>query len=130
MSDYVTSISSASAKRLQRALLIGINEMKEGKSPLDQFDTGALAPLRPVNELAGEKDIVADRVNIDPLMGQCPRSGIKLRLIGLEQEEKETMKNSLLKLVQPTSTRKDGKRNNEKAARAKQAMLFFWDWLE
>ena len=121
MSEYVYSISSASAKRLQRALKRGFE--KQGSSDPDLIS--ALAPLKPLRgEKIPQESLIADRVTVESSTGFCVCSNTALRLIGLEQHQKEEMKNSLIEMAKATDTGK--RRGNHQ----KKALLAFWDWMK
>lgn len=121
MSEYVYSITSASAKRLQRALKRGFEKQASSESDV----TSSLAPLRP---LRGEKILpqflIADRVSVEASTGFCVCSNTTLRLIGLEQYQKEEMKNSLIEMAK--ASRRDIKRENHQ----EKSLLSFWDWMK
>lgn len=121
MSEYVYSITSASAKRLQRALKRGFEKQASSESDV----TSSLAPLRP---LRGEKILpqflIADRVSVEASTGFCVCSNTTLRLIGLEQYQKEEMKNSLIEMAK--APRRDIKRENHQ----EKSLLSFWDWMK
>ena len=91
MSQHVESISSASAMRLRRAFLRGLktDSSIEAHSSL-------LVPLRPTTEAKHPHDLVADRVSVDPSTGYCAQSGVTLRQIGLDQNQKKQMTERLL----------------------------------
>lgn len=122
MSKYAVSISSASAKRMQRALLTGFSDERVSRSSIS---TSYLAPLKPMNELVGDDTVILDRVSVDPTNGECPRSGVNLRLIGLEPEQKASTKRSLLSLLEPELESKT--KGDDRHTRA---MHSFWNWLE
>ncbi len=112
MANYVVSITSTSAKRLQKAFTSGFL----GHMPTHDEAVGSLlAPLKAVNEPAADGDVILNRVRVDSATGTCSRSGARLRLIGLLPEQKEQMKQSLLVLVKK---------------RGEAFMQSFWEWLE
>jgi hypothetical protein len=58
-----------------------------------------LAPLPVDNSPASAKDLVVSRVAIDTQTALCPRTGARLRLITLENQEREQLKASLIELA-------------------------------
>lgn len=112
MSLYAGAISSASARRLQKAFQRGFCSPGECKH---EFDFGALAVLNSLSKKASDNDLVADCVSIDPATGYCLATNTFLRLLELESHQKSQMKKGLLKLV--------GK------GRPTEAMQSFWQWL-
>lgn len=121
MSEYVSSISSASAKRLQKALKRGFRE--QGSSDSDLIS--ALAPLKPLRGEKIQEDIlIADRVTVEASTGFCVCSNTTLRLIGLEQHQKDEMKNSLIEMAKATDM------GNRRGNHQKEALLAFWDWMK
>lgn len=118
MSDYVSTISSASAKRLQKAFRRGF----EGHGPADGDVISALAPLRPLEaEEVPERVLIADRVTVEASTGFCSSSNVSLRLIGLDSRQKNEMKDSLVKLVRSRYGRQQNKGN-----RQAEALVSFW----
>jgi hypothetical protein len=113
MSLYVDAITSASAKRLQRAFQRGFSNEAEVEGGID---VNALAPLRPLKEAVPQTQLVADRVSIDTSTGYCISSGISLRLIDLEKRQKRRLQQGLLDLGQ-------GKMRHVRA------LEMFWEWL-
>lgn len=110
MGRYVDSISSASAKRLQKAFQRGFNQI------CDEGGLSILAPLKPLEDVASPTGLVADRVRIDASSGYCNATTTQLRLIGLERNQKEQMKQGILNL-------QGGKERHQNALQS------FWDWL-
>jgi len=118
MSEYVSSISSASAKRLQRALKSGRND----EGPSDNEVIRALAPLKPLAcEKVPDGNLIADRVTVDAASGFCVCSNVNLRLIGLEHHQKEEMKDSLVNIVKSRYANKKGDQLQA------QALELFWE---
>ena len=114
MSEYVYSISSASAKRLQKAFKRGFEET--GSSDGDNISS--LAPLKPLkDEKVPEQVLIADRVTVESSTGFCTCSNASLRLIGLEPHQKEEMKDSIVNIVR------------QRRNRDVKALLSFWDWM-
>lgn len=112
MSLYAGTVSSASAKRLQKAFQRGFGSPGESEH---EFDVAALALLNPLSERVSDNALVADRVSIDPETGYCLATNAFLRLLELESHQKRRMKKGLLKLV--------GRGKHT------EAMKSFWHWL-
>ena len=119
MSEYVHSITSASAKRLQRALRRGF----EKQVPPDSEVISPLAPLKPLRGgKVSPQFLIADRVTVESSTGYCVCSNTTLRLIGLEQNEKDEMKSRLIEMA-TTSEKRKGRKYQEE-------LLAFWAWLK
>lgn len=121
MSEFVDSITSAAAKRLQKAFRRGYHV---SWPPSEGVDENALAPLRTLsaNQPIPSDVLIADRVIIDSSSGVCFSAGVSLRLINLEPHQKTRMKDSLIGLVK----RQMRSENNQ----CVDGMLAFWEWLE
>jgi hypothetical protein len=91
MAKEIIEISTASAKRLYNALADGFPNSELEK-------TSSLAPLKLSETRAKKDEVIASRVRIDPSIGDCPRSGRTLRLIHLEETEREHLQESILAL--------------------------------
>lgn len=62
-------------------------------------DTTSFAPLQPDYRLAADSDLIVSRVTIDTTTGTCPRSGVTLRSIELQEDDRERLKEGALKLA-------------------------------
>jgi hypothetical protein len=111
-------ISAAGAKRLYNALLKG-------------FDDHTLRPLHVLqslegcNEPADSSELVASRVSLDSNTGQCPRTGVRLRLINLNDKQKEKLKDGLHYLAATAYKERGGKNGSA----AEENLRDFGDWL-
>lgn len=111
-------ISAAAAKRLYNGLLKG-------------FDVHTLRPLHVLqslevrNEPAEPSELVASRVTLDANTGQCPRSGVHLRLINLDNTQKEKLKEGLHYLAATAYKERSGKDGSA----AEENLRSFGDWL-
>jgi len=132
MSEDVLEITSASARRLYNALANGFHN-EEFSNKLEPIHS--LAGIAPMNDEAGGNELIASRVAMEKSTGQCPRSGVKLRLIKLEKEQQKQLHNSLLELstnrfeefaVRHNNTRNKAQ-NDDYAA---QQLNEFAKWLE
>ena len=97
MSEDVLEISAASARRLYNALVRGFQ----------QEDTDNTKRLEPIHTLADltlsttsvpVPDLVADRVVVGKSTGECPCTGVTLRLLKLDKEQKDKLRGRLLEL--------------------------------
>ena len=95
MSEDVLEISSASARRLHNALVVGFESEKAMKLPKPIH---SLAGVVLNNELAEDDELVASRVSIASKTGLCPRSGIRLRLIKLDKSHRSQLHSQLMNL--------------------------------
>lgn len=129
MSEDVLEISGASARRLYNALADG---MQHQKFTNQIKSIHSLAGVVQENDKAGPNDLIASRVAVGKSTGQCPRSGIKLRLITLERKQRQQLHHSLLELStnrfeEFNSTRRKSDRSDDYAA---EKLNQFSAWLE
>jgi Pentacotripeptide-repeat region of PRORP len=122
-------ISDGSAKKIYNAMAKGFPD-----SILEETDS--LVPLRIQNNPASEKGLYANCVQINSKTGICPRSGVKLRLIQLEETEKEQLIKGILELArqqQELHTRRFKKKHpnnkDKEVIRADQHLVDFYNWL-
>ena len=78
------------------------------------------------NDQAPEHEIVVSRVTLDETNGRCPRTGTKLRLIGLDDGQKSQLKDGLIHLSL-TSYEERAQRKN---STAEVELRRFGEWLE
>ena len=83
MAQALFEIPAASAKRLYNALASGF--------PGSGLTETAVHSLKVNSTRAYSHDLLASRVYVDPIYGICPRSGVKLRLIHLNDDDKREM---------------------------------------
>lgn len=117
-------ISESSARRLFNALSIGFPDY----APSDEsFYTPVVS-----NDPVDNKELFVSRVCIDLSSGICPKSGIKLRLIQLKDEEKKKLINGIVSLAKTLQTRLLEKYNNNQASgvAADQNLTDFYKWLD
>ena len=128
MAVDVTEIPIGSAKRLYNAFVAG--------SPADSLRViTSFAPLPLVEDRASNGELVLDRVRIDPTTGVCPRTGVKLRLIRLEEDESVTLKESIYKLARTMQVKFHENHKSPEAkkipkARADENLQDFFRWLD
>jgi hypothetical protein len=111
-------ISAAAAKRLYNALLKGFGD--HTLRPLH-----ILQSLEVCNEPAEPSEFVASRVSLDANTGQCPRTGVRLRLINLDDQQKEKLKEGLLYLAATAYMERGGKNGSA----AEENLRNFGEWL-
>jgi hypothetical protein len=129
MAKDKTDVPLASAKRLYNAFAVGFPEFGFKK-------TASFAPLQIVSNRASSYELILNRVQIDPSIGECFRSGVKLRLIQLEDDESEALKQGIVSLArsmqltfQQTVKATAGK-SLPQDERADENLLKFYDWLD
>jgi hypothetical protein len=112
MAEASLDITSASARRLHNAFIKGytrttgttttttsINDaISDSTASLKEIPSLAAMPVN--NTPASDKELVVSRVTIDAKTGICPRTGVKLRLIMLEKEERKQFLEKLVKLAE------------------------------
>jgi hypothetical protein len=123
LADNTIEISAASAKRLYSAFQKGYrdSEMAQDLKPLH-----VLEPLKTNNDRAATNELIVSRVTLDETTGQCPRSGVQLRLINLDDGQKQQLQEGLVYLAS-TSYEERHLRKNDKA---KDSLDRFTRWLD
>ena len=111
MSNVAVEIPSASAKRLYNAFQSGFEGMGE---PYNLEQLHLLQSLTPCNDKAAPDELVASRVSLDESTGKCPRTDACLRLINLNSEQKQQLRDGLLYLSSTLNKQRD-KNNNSYA---------------
>jgi pentatricopeptide repeat protein len=91
MAQEVVEIPSSLAQRLYNAIVKGFPDAGLEK-------TESLSPLKVSMEPADEDELIASRVSIKSATGECRRSGTILRLINLNEDQKEKLRKSVLTL--------------------------------
>lgn len=119
LSHEFAEISSASARRLYNAL-------KKGFKEENLVEMHLLQSFEVCNDRAEPRSIVASRVTVDKMSGVCPRTGVQLRLINLDTEQKEQLKRGLLHLSSVAYEERIGK----KEIAAEEGLLSFEKWLQ
>ena len=132
MAEDVLEITGASARRLYNSLAEGMNH--------DEFSND----IEPIHSLAGvaqdsdpatPNDLIASRVAIEKSTGQCPRSGVKLRLIKLKEHERKQLHSGLLELSEDRfeefhQVRNQGPKHSQWQNNAAAHLNRFSQWLE
>lgn len=130
MATEIFEISESSAKRLYNALASGF--------PDSGLSEASVYSLRLTEESTSDNELFAKRVFIDPLTGLCPGSGLKLRLIHLEEHEKEKLVGGILSLARLEQNKFQVKHKALRKAKslrkaespADQNLLEFYNWLD
>jgi hypothetical protein len=123
LASISVEIPSASAKRLYNALQKGF----QGCGPGFELEyLNVFQALSPYNEIAAPRELVANRVVLDRTTGKCPRTGVHLRLINLNAEQKQQLKSGLHYLAKNAY----GERGKKESFRAEQQLLQFGSWLK
>jgi hypothetical protein len=109
MAEASLDITSASARRLHNAFIKGHAKTSSSTTTINDAISDRTASLKeipslaamPVNNIpASDEELVVSRVTIDAKTGICPRTGVKLRLIMLEKEERKLFLEKLVKLAE------------------------------
>jgi hypothetical protein len=128
MANDVTEIPLASTKRLYNAFAAGFVDC-------DMEASASFAQLSLVSDPASATELIIDRVSIDPLTGECPRSGVKLRLIHLEEHQADKLRRGIVALAREMQVKfqenmKSSDRLKLDKARADDDLLDFYEWLD
>jgi Protein-only RNase P len=123
LAENTIEITSASAKRLYNALQIGFEgqDLSKRLKPLSLLES-----LRVDNNLCSPDELVASRVKIDESAGKCPKTGIQLRLINLDADQKRRYREGLLHLTIARYEDRYQKKDNS----AEHNLKSFGQWLE
>lgn len=119
LADNFVEITAASAKRLYNACQRGFQDSK--LKPLHLLES-----ISPCNDPAEPNELVVSRVTLDATNGMCPRTGTHLRLIGLDTDQKEQLRNGLTNLATTAYT----ERSTKHSSKAELELKKFADWLE
>lgn len=118
LADDVVEISAAAAKSLHNALSKG-------------FKGHALKPLHLLQSMeinnvkADYSELVASRVSLNTNTGECPRTGVRLRLISLDDDQTQKLKEGLHYLASAAYEERRG----ENGTKATENLRSFGDWL-
>ena len=124
LAEHSIEISSASAKRLYNAFQRGFR----GDNPkMNLKQLHLLESIRTNNDLAETDEIIVSRVEIDESTGICPRSGVQLRLINLDPNQKIRFQEALLQLV---STSYKERHRQAKSINVSEKLHRFGRWLQ
>jgi hypothetical protein len=125
MAKEAIEIPEAFGKQLRNALAKGFPD-----SNLEE--TNSFAPLKLTKARSPVDDLIACRVFIEPSTGECPVTGVKLRLIHLTEQEKEKLQKSLVALAKTTEREFKEKMNKTTTKRqpADVLLIRFLDWLD
>ena len=126
MAEDVLEITSASARRLYGAFE---NALREQGSDREFVEMHPLAPLSIENVPGADDELIVSRVLVADDTGVCPRSGAKLRLINLKNDEREQTRKSLLNLAESAYLAWIGK-DIQDDGRALLSLGEFANWLE
>ena len=127
MADDVLDITSVSAKRLYNAFV---------KSSSDLMQTGAveiepMSMLQTNNNSANDHELIVSRSTVDATSAHCLRSNVTLRLLKLDQPQKERLHQGLLEVAKEAfmdfnKARKVTKKDSQRAADCLQQ---FSEWM-
>jgi len=122
----VIEVPEGSGKKLYNALARGFP-----KSSLKE--TSSLAPLRVNDDRAPSNELFACRVRIDPATGVCPRTGLTLKLIQLEESQKEKLVKGLMSHATSQQSKfleKNKSQRNRQHPPAHENLMRFYKWLD
>jgi Zc3h12a-like Ribonuclease NYN domain len=123
MASAIYEIPESSAKRLYNALASGF--------PDSGLTEAAVHSLKLTNEKANDDELFASRVRINQSTGFCPRSGIKLRLITLRDDEKKKLVEKVLVMAQSEQSKFQERNNYGYGRKSSEEQLFnFYKWLD
>jgi len=127
MAEEIVEIPSASAKRIYNAFAQGFPDFNLEK-------TSSLAPLKVSDERASDDELIVSRVSIDHSSGKCRRSGVKLRLIHLAEDQAEKLKASILSLAKSDQKKFEERLSTPEHRRTKRSadelLTEFLNWLD
>jgi hypothetical protein len=118
LANDAVEISASAAKRLYNGLLNGFDGH-------DLKHLHLLQSLAVCNDAAATTELVASRVTLDETTGRCPRTGVHLRLISLDDAQKEKLKEGLQFLAKSAFEERTGKDGSQ----AEQNLKDFGVWL-
>ena len=123
LAEITVEITSASAKRLYNAFQAGFqgNAISDNLNPLHLLES-----LKICNDPASLDELVVNRIALDEKSGRCPRTGVQLRLINLDAEQKKKLQTGLSYLSATTYEERHRKKNSI----AEDALKSFGKWLE
>ncbi|KAG7360143.1 protein-only RNase P [Nitzschia inconspicua] len=117
-------ISSASAKLLYNSFQRGFegSDNASNLKPMNMFES-----FQTLLDPAEPNELIVSRVRIDESSGTCSRSGSKLRLIGLDDDQKRQFKDGLLHLVASSYEERHKKKDGGQVATE---LRLFGEWLQ
>lgn len=119
LADDAVEISAAAAKRLYNAIVKGFDD-DHGLEKLH-----LLQSFHACSRRADATELVASRVSLDETTGECPRTGVRLRLINLDDKQKERLKDGLHYLARTAYEERSGK----PGLKAEENLKDFGAWL-
>lgn len=124
LSSNSVEISSASAKLLYNAFQRGFEceNPAYNLKPMNLFESFQIN-----DDPAKANELIVSRVRIDETTGRCTRSGSKLRLIGLGEDQKQQFKNGLMHLNAVSYEERSKMKDSERVVKD---LRQFGDWLQ
>ena len=123
ISSKLYEIPASSAKRFYNALVSGFPDSGLNETSVQYY-------LKTNVKQAESHEVLASRVFIDPVNGICPRSGVKLRLIGLSDDDKQNMVDNLLQKAKFEQRKQSELRSGLAAKKRDNHLLNFYNWLD
>jgi hypothetical protein len=122
MATAIFEIPESATKRLYNALAVGV--------PNAGLSEDGLSSLNLAQDIASDDELFASRVYINPSTGLCPRSGVKLRLIHLQDKEKKALVEKVMKLAVSVQGRFEDAGKLSSRRRSDEHLLNFYAWLD
>jgi hypothetical protein len=122
MASVIYEIPESSTKRLYNALALGF--------PGSGLTDTAVHSLKLTDTKVKGNELFASRVRINQFQGLCPRSGVKLRLIHLSDEEKDKMVDKVLVMAREEQHRYHEKSRHWNGKDSDDHVKKFYNWLD
>ena len=122
MAGAIYEIPAASAKRLYNAMASGFAG--------SELNETAIHSLKINTARAQSNELLASRVLIDPREGVCPRSGVKLRLIQLSEDDKRKLVDQVLQKASLEQYRAPESKSGLTIRKDVNPLLNFYNWLD
>ncbi|KAL7519868.1 hypothetical protein ACHAWX_004625 [Stephanocyclus meneghinianus] len=134
ISMTVSKLEYASAKKLYNALAGGFkSELNRDidstmiSSPLSELLTTEDIPT--LTRPAKHNEVVAGRVLLDASTGTCPVTNVKLKLVSLDQDQRNELRRDLLHLATELYAKSPEYKSKDCVERAANELVKFSDWL-
>lgn len=130
----VSKLEYASAKQLYNALAVGFkSELNRDidstmiSSPLSDLLTTEDIPT--LTRPAKHNEVVAGRVLLNASTGTCPVTNVKLKLVSLDQDQRNELRRDLLNLATELYAKSPEYKSKDCVERAANELVKFSDWL-
>jgi hypothetical protein len=125
MAQDILELSEAAAKAIQAAFVEGFGASEDPRITIDEI------PM--VSKESVSSSVTVGRVEIDATTALCPASGAKLRLIALDEIQREHVHDTLLEMARlgyQEFTKKQKRKENEDENKGFAELQRFSEWLE